>query len=125
MDSESLAAAGLLAALSRASEILAGLRHPFVRSELFSYFLPDAGARIGTTVTLPDGREVRFEVSITALPATFLVEGSITVESDALLELPRKSLPSIRDGLAVFDDYVEEVTAPAARLIDQLLDEIV
>ncbi|MGP3963327.1 hypothetical protein ACTWPT_45830 [Nonomuraea sp. 3N208] len=125
MDSESLAAARLLAALSRASESLAELSHPFVRSERFSYFLPDAGARVGTTFTLPDGREVRFEVSITVSSAAFQVEGSITAENDPLLELPRKSLPSIRDGLAAFDDYVGEVAAPAARLIDQLLDEIV
>ncbi|RVX46636.1 hypothetical protein EDD27_9528 [Nonomuraea polychroma] len=125
MDSESLAAARVLEALSRASEILAGLRHPFVRSELFSYFLPDAGARVGTTFTLPDGREVRFEVSITASAAAFLVEGAITAESDVLLELPRKSMPSVHDGLAVFNDYVAEVAAPAVRLIDQLLDEIV
>ncbi|MDP4500803.1 hypothetical protein [Nonomuraea turcica] len=125
MDSESLAAAGLLAALSRASKILAELRHPLVRSEGFSYFFPDAGARIGTTFTLPDGREVRFEVSITVSAAAFQVEGAITAENDPLLELPRKSLPSISDGLAAFDDYVGEVAAPATRLIEQLLDEIV
>ncbi|MFI7701670.1 hypothetical protein [Nonomuraea sp. NPDC049480] len=125
MDSESLAAAGLLTALSRASEILADLRHPFVRSEPFSYFLPPAGARVGTTFTLPDGREVRFEVSVTATSTAFRVEGSITAEDDTLLELPRKSLPGIHDGLAALDDYVGEVAAPAARLIDQLLDEIV
>jgi hypothetical protein len=122
VDSESLAAAGLLAALSRASKILAELRHPLVRSEGFSYFFPDAGARIGTTFTLP---EVRFEVSITVSAAAFQVEGSITAENDPLLELPRKSLPRISDGLAAFDDYVGEVAAPATRLIEQLLDEIV
>jgi hypothetical protein len=125
VDSESLAAAGLLAALSRASEILAELRHPFARSEQFSYFFPPAGARVGAAFILPDGRELRFEVSIAVTTAAFQVEGSITAEDDTLLELPRKSLPSIHDGLAVLDDYVGEVAAPAARLIDQLLDEIV
>lgn len=125
MDSESLAAAGLLAALSRASEILAELHHPFVRSEHFSYFFPPAGARVGATFTLPDGREVRFEVSIAAASTAFHVEGSITVEDETLLELPRKSVPDIHDALAELDEYVGEVAAPAARLIDQLLDEVV
>ncbi|MGW0808408.1 hypothetical protein [Nonomuraea sp. NPDC002799] len=124
MDSESLAAAGLLAALSRASEILAELRHPFVRSERFSYFLPPAGARTGSIFMLPDGREVRFEVSITASAGAFHVTGAITAEDDTLLELPRKTVSSIEDGLAVLDDYAGEVAAPAARMIDQLLDEI-
>ncbi|HEX4812288.1 MAG TPA: hypothetical protein VFV66_05995 [Nonomuraea sp.] len=125
MDSASLAAAGLLAALSRASEILAELHHPFVRRECFSSFFPPAGARVGAAFILPDGREVRFEVSIAATSTAFQVEGSITAEGETLLDLPRKSLPGIHDGLAVLDDYVGEVAAPAARLIDQLLDEIV
>ncbi|MFC4011034.1 hypothetical protein ACFOY2_27660 [Nonomuraea purpurea] len=124
MDSESLAAAGLLAALSRASEILAELHHPFVRSERFSYFLPPAGARTGAVFVLPDGREVRFEVSIAASSNAFHVEGAITSEDDALLELPRATVASIEDGLAVLDDYAGEVAAPAARMIDQLLEEI-
>ncbi|MEV0381948.1 hypothetical protein [Nonomuraea sp. NPDC050643] len=125
MDSESLAAAGLLAALSRASEILAELHHPFVRSERFSYFLPPAGARVGAAFILPDGREVRFEVSISASGGAFHVKGSVTAEEESLLELPRKSVAGIHDGLAVLDDYAGEVAAPAARLIDQLLAEIV
>jgi hypothetical protein len=125
MDSASLAAAGLLTALSRASELLAELDHPFVRRERYSYFFPPAGARTGAAFTLPDGREVRFEVSITATSTAFQVEGSITAEHEPLLELPRKSLPSIHDGLAVLEDYVGEVAAPAARVIDQLLDEVV
>ncbi|WP_188188540.1 hypothetical protein [Nonomuraea sp. SYSU D8015] len=125
MDSESLAAAGLLAALNRSSELLADLRHPFVRSERFSYFLPPAGARVGATFTLPDGREVRFEVSIAAGSTAFQVEGSITVEDETILALPRKSLPDIHDALAVLDDYAGDVAAPAARTIDQLLEEIV
>ncbi|MEV4108187.1 hypothetical protein [Nonomuraea sp. NPDC049695] len=125
MDSESLAAAGLLETLGRASEMLAGLHHPFVRAETFSYFLPPAGARVGADLTLPDGRVVRFEVSISASGGAFHVEGAITAEAEQLLELPRKSVPGIHDGLAVLDDYAAEVTAPAGRLIDQLLDEIV
>lgn len=125
MDSESLAAAGLLETLSRASATLADLHHPFARSEPFSYFLPPAGARVGADLTLPDGRVVRFEVSIAASRDAFHVEGSITAEAETLLELPRKSVPDIRDGLAVLDDYAAEVIAPALRLIDQQLDEIV
>ncbi|TYB69583.1 hypothetical protein FXF51_05260 [Nonomuraea sp. PA05] len=125
MDSESLAAVGLLEALSRASEILAELRHPFLRSEHFSYFFPPAGARVGITFVLPDGREVRFEVSIAASGRAFHVEGGIQAEEEALLELPRKSVPGIEAGLAAFEDYVGEVAAPAQRLIEQLLEEIV
>ncbi|TDE20481.1 hypothetical protein E1295_47160 [Nonomuraea mesophila] len=125
MDSESLAAAGLLAALGRASEILAELHHPFVRSERFSYFFPPAGARTGTTFTLPDGREMRFEVSIAAADGAFHVTGEITAEGESLLDLPRKSVPGLGDALAVLDDYAGEVAAPAGRLIDQLLDGIV
>lgn len=125
MDSESLAASGLLAALSRASGILAELHHPFVRRESFSYFLPPAGVRTGTTFTLPDGREVRFEVSLTSSGGAFHVEGAITAEDDPLLELPRKSLQNIHDALTVLDDYASDVAAPADRTLDQLLDEIV
>ncbi|MFC5833662.1 hypothetical protein [Nonomuraea insulae] len=125
MDSESLAAVGLLAALGRASETLAELRHPFVRSERFSYFFPPAGVRVGATFMLPDGREVRFEVSMVASGGAFHVEGGIEAEDEKLLELPRKSVPGIHDGLAVFDDYMGEVAAPAARVIDRLLEEIV
>jgi hypothetical protein len=125
VDSESLAAAGLLAALSRASEILADLHHPFVRSESFSYFVPPAGVRVGMAFVLPDGREVRFEVSLTASDGVFHVEGGITAESESLLELPRKSLLRVHDALAVFDDYASEVAAPADRMLDGLLDGIV
>ncbi|MFG1705582.1 hypothetical protein ACFLIM_20535 [Nonomuraea sp. M3C6] len=96
-----------------------------MRSERFSYFLPPAGARVGATFTLPDGREVRFEVSIIVSGDAFHVEGAITAEDETLLELPRKSVPSIHDGLVVLDDYAGEVAAPAARLIDQLLADIV
>ncbi|AQZ67303.1 unnamed protein product [[Actinomadura] parvosata subsp. kistnae] len=124
MNSESLAAAGLLEALSRASEILADLRHPFVRSERFSYFFPPAGARVGTTVVLPDGREITFEVSIAASGRAFHVEGGIQSEEETLLELPRKSVPDIEEGLAAFDDYAGEVAAPAERLIGQMLEEL-
>ncbi|NRQ32537.1 hypothetical protein HII36_11900 [Nonomuraea sp. NN258] len=125
MDSESLAAAGLLAALSRASGILAELRHPFVRSAPFSYFVPPAGARTGNLFTLPDGREVLFAVSIAAADGAFHVEGAVTAEDEVLLALPRKSVPTIRAGVSVLDDYAAELAAPAGRFIDQLLDEIV
>ncbi|MBF8191081.1 hypothetical protein ITP53_36310 [Nonomuraea sp. K274] len=125
MDSASLAAAGLLEGLGRASEIFAELRHPFVRSERFSTFFPPAGARVGVCFILPDGREVRFEVSIAADGGAFHIAGSIFAEDDALLELPRQSVPDIHDGLAVLDDYAGEVAAPAGRLIDGLLDDIV
>ncbi|MEV0596366.1 hypothetical protein [Nonomuraea cavernae] len=125
MDSESLAAAGLLAALSRAAGLLAELHHPFVRSEPFSYFVPPAGARTGVAFTLPDGRELCFAVSIAVSEGAFHVDGSVSVEGEMLLELPRKTTPDLRDGLAVFDDYAAEVVAPAGRLIDEQLDSIV
>ncbi|MFG2072131.1 hypothetical protein [Nonomuraea maritima] len=125
MDGESLAAAELLEALSRASEILAELRHPFMRSEHFSYFLPSGGARVGTAFILPDGREVRFEVSIAASGEVFHIEGGITAEHETLLELPRRTVKDVHDAVAVLDDYVEEVKAPAGRTLDRLLEEIV
>ncbi|MGN9845693.1 hypothetical protein ACTMTI_46985 [Nonomuraea sp. H19] len=125
MNSESLAAARLLAALSRASEILAELHHPFVRSRHFSYFIPPAGARTGAVFTLPDGREVRFEVCISTSGDAFHVEGSITAEVETILALPRKSVLGIHDALAVLDDYAGDVAASADRTIDQLLEDLV
>ncbi|SEG73801.1 hypothetical protein SAMN05444920_104114 [Nonomuraea solani] len=125
MDGESLAAAGLLTALSRAAGVLAELHHPFVRSTSFSYFIPPAGARTGTVFTLPDGREVTFAVSIVVAGDVFQVEGEVTAEDEVLLGLPRKIVPGIHDGLAALDDYAGEVAAAAGRLIDQQLDAIV
>lgn len=125
VDGGSLAAAELLEALSRASEILAELRHPFARSEHFSYFLPSGGARVGTAFVLPDGREVRFEVSIVASGDVFQVEGGITAEHETLLELPRKTVKDVHEGVAALDDYVGEVKAPAGQMLDRLLEEIV
>ncbi|MED7928137.1 hypothetical protein SMD20_28030 [Nonomuraea sp. LP-02] len=135
MDSESLAAAGLLAALSRTVEIFADLRHPFVRHEHISTFFPPAGVRVGIAFVLPDGREVRFEVSVAVggdvedaaadgHGDVFHVEGSITAESETLLDLPRKTLPDVGDALAVLDDYASEVAEAANRTIDRLLEEI-
>ncbi|RSN00995.1 hypothetical protein DMB42_39010 [Nonomuraea sp. WAC 01424] len=125
MDSELRAAAGLLAALSRAAEILAGLRHPFVRNTPFTYFVPPSGVCTGAAFVLPDGREVRFELSLTTSDSAFHVEGGITAEGEPLLELPRRSLPSVHDALAVLDDYMGDLAAPADRMLDGLLDEIV
>jgi hypothetical protein len=125
VDGESAAAAALLAALSRATGILAELRHPFARSRPFSFFLPPAGARTGTAFVLPDGRELTFEVSIAASGNAFLVDGSVTVEGEVLLELPRHRTPGVHDGLAVLEEYAAELAQPAGRLLDQLLDEIV
>lgn len=125
VDSESLAAAGLLAAMSRAAVSLAELHHPFVRSVPFSYFFPPAGARAGTAFTLPDGREVSFTVSIAAADGAFRVDGVASVEGEALLTLSPRTAESIGDGVAVLDDYAAELVSCAARLIDQLLDELV
>ncbi|WP_113705312.1 hypothetical protein [Nonomuraea lactucae] len=125
MDSESLAAAGLLAALSRVAEILAELRHPFVRSRSFTYFLPPAGARTGILFTLPDGREVRFAVSVIASGDAFHVDGVAEAEGDVLLDLSRRTTPDIHACLAVLDDYAGELAGEAGRLIEELLDEIV
>ncbi|GAA1726527.1 hypothetical protein [Nonomuraea bangladeshensis] len=130
MDSESLAAAGLLAALSRTVEIFADLRHPFVRHEHISTFFPPAGVRVGIAFVLPDGREVRFEVSIAAGGDVFHVQGSITADgsmtadSETLLDLPRKTLPDIGAALDALDDYAGDVAEAANRTIDRLLEEI-
>lgn len=124
VDSESRAAAGLLEALSRASEIFAELHHPFARSRPFSYYVPPSGARIGTVFTLPDGREVSFTVSIASSADAWHVEGEASVEDEVLIGLPRKSTPDVRAGLAVLDGYVSEVAAPSIRLLDGLLDGI-
>ncbi|MGA5763404.1 hypothetical protein [Nonomuraea bangladeshensis] len=136
MDSESLAAAGLLAALSRTVEIFADLRHPFVRHEHISTFFPPAGVRVGIAFVLPDGREVRFEVSVAADGDVFHVEGSITADgsitaegstiadSETLLDLPRKTLPDVGAALDALDDYAGDVAEAANRTIDRLLEEI-
>ncbi|MFG1696949.1 hypothetical protein [Nonomuraea sp. NPDC049309] len=125
MDGESLAAANLLEALSRAAGILAELRHPFVRSAPFSYLMPPAGARVGTLFILPDGREVAFQVSIAATGGGFEVEGGVTAEADELMTLPRETFAEIEDALALLDDYAGEVAQAAGRLIDQVLNTIV
>ncbi|MER6576399.1 hypothetical protein [Nonomuraea sp. NPDC001023] len=125
MNGESLAAAGLLETLSRAAVVLAESRHPFVCSTPFSFFVPPAGVRVGTVFTLPDGREVSFAVSVAVAGDAFHVDGSVTVESDVLLELPRASAPAIQDALAVLEDHAGEVAAASGRLIDQLLEDIV
>ncbi|MBB6346741.1 hypothetical protein ACWGH8_41835 [Nonomuraea muscovyensis] len=125
MDGESLAATGLLAALSRAAELLAGLRHPFVRSEPYTYAVPPAGARTGIAFTLPDGRELRLEVSISAEGGAFHVAGAADAEGDVLLGLPHRAIPGIHDALVVFDDYAAELAGEAGRLVDGQLDEIV
>jgi hypothetical protein len=130
VDSESLAAAGLLAALSRTVEIFADLRHPFVRHEHISTFFPPAGVRVGIAFVLPDGREVRFEVSVAADGDVFHVEGSITADgstiadSETLLDLPRKTLPDVGAALDALDDYAGDVAEAANRTIDRLLEEI-
>ncbi|MEZ7130393.1 hypothetical protein ACBR40_34105 [Nonomuraea sp. AD125B] len=130
MDSESLAAAGLLAALSRTVEIFADLRHPFVRHEHISTFFPPAGVRVGIAFVLPDGREVRFEVSVAADGDVFHVQGSITADgsmtahSETLLDLPRKTLPDVGAALDALDDYAGDVAEAANRTIDRLLEEI-
>ncbi|MEU4572386.1 hypothetical protein [Nonomuraea sp. NPDC023979] len=125
MDSDSLAAAALLAGLSRASGILAELHHPFVRSAPFAAFLPPAGARTGVMFTLPDGREVTVAVSVAASGGVLQVDGAVTLDGEPLLDLPRRTAVELGDALAVLDEYVADVAQPTGRLLDQLLDEIV
>lgn len=125
MDSESLAAAGLLAALSRAAVSLAEARHPFVRSRPFTYFFPPAGVRTGTAFVLPDGREVTFAVSVAASGGAFQVEGAVTAEGEPLLALPRRGVPGVGEATALLDDYAAEVAGAVGRVVDRLLDEIV
>lgn len=124
MDSESLAAAALLSALSRAAGTLAELHHPFVRSAPFSHPMPPAGAVAGTVFTLPDGREVRFAVSIASVDGAFHVDGEVIAEDQVLVGLPRKVTPDLRDALMVLDDYTAEVAGPALRILDQLLEDL-
>ncbi|WP_157248854.1 hypothetical protein [Nonomuraea typhae] len=124
MDSASLAAAALLSALSRAAGTLAELHHPFVPSLPFSYLHPPAGAVAGTVFTLPDGREVRFAVSIAVADGAYRVGGEVIAEDEALLDLPRKSVPELDDALELLDEYTAEVSEPAGRLLDELLEEL-
>ncbi|MEU4542027.1 hypothetical protein [Nonomuraea dietziae] len=123
MDSESRAAAGLLAAMSRAAAMFDELRHPFVRREQLTYFQP-AGWTTGVLFTLPDGRTVRFSVSFAHSETFFHVSGEALVEERALVELPTKSTGSIHEALALLEGHVGEVVSPARRLLDQLLEEI-
>ncbi|GAA4514445.1 hypothetical protein ACIBF7_07920 [Nonomuraea sp. NPDC050478] len=125
VDGESLAAAALLAALGRAAGILSELRHPFVRGRPFSYVVPPAGVRTGAAFMLPDGREVTFAVLVAASGNGFRVEGGVTVEDEALVELPARHVPEVRGALALLDEYAAEVGERAGALLDNLLDEIV
>ncbi|WP_327088065.1 hypothetical protein OIE66_38010 [Nonomuraea sp. NBC_01738] len=124
MDSESLAVAAMLAALSRAASILADLRHPFVRSLPYSYLVPPAGAAAGTIFTLPDGREVRFGVSLAHADHEFHVDAEVTAEDEPLLTIPRLSTRDALEALAVLDSYTSEVADPMPRLLDDLLDAL-
>ena len=119
VDSESRAAAGLLATLTRVARVLADIHHPFARSTPFSYFLPPGGARAGTRFTLPDGREVSFEVTITSDERGFRVLGR------GEEELPPASTPDIHDALSTLDDYADRLARSAVRILDRLLDDIV
>ncbi len=125
VDSESRAAAGLLATLTRVAHLLADLHHPFARSAAFSYYVPPAGTRMGTVFTLPDGREVQIALTVTSDARGFAVDGAITAEDEVLLALPRKRTPDIDEGLAVLDDYADQLARPAVRILDGLLDDIV
>ncbi|MFD9944504.1 hypothetical protein ACFWYW_21275 [Nonomuraea sp. NPDC059023] len=124
MDSESLAAAALLSALSRAAGTLAELRHPFVRSAPFTYLAPPAGAVAGTVFTLPDGREVRFAVSVAVADGAYRVDGEVIAEDEPLVELPRTSVPTLEEALVLLDEYTIEVAGPAVRLLDRLLEDL-
>ncbi|MEU7003426.1 hypothetical protein [Nonomuraea sp. NPDC046570] len=123
MDSESRAAAGLLAALSRAAARLDELRHPFVRREPFSYFAP-SGATTGVHFVLPDGRTVRFAVSVAVSESAFHISGEALVEERSLVELAGKTTASVHEALELLEDYVEEVVSPGRRLLQSLIEEI-
>ncbi|RBQ14116.1 hypothetical protein DP939_42390 [Spongiactinospora rosea] len=123
MDSESRAAADLLAALCRAAEGFAKLRHPFIRREPLSRLDP-ARAVVGTDFVLPDGRMVRFAVTLAAGDDGFRVGGEVSVEERVLLDLPAHSTAAVREALAVFDDYTAEVLSRAPLFLEELIEEI-
>ncbi|WP_146607763.1 hypothetical protein [Spongiactinospora gelatinilytica] len=123
MDSESRAAADLLAALCRAAEGFAMLRHPFIRREPLSRLDP-ARAIVGTDFVLPDGRVARFAVTLAAGDDVFHVGGDVSVEERVLLDLPGHATAGVREALAVFDEYTSEVLARAPVFLDQLIEEI-
>jgi hypothetical protein len=123
VDSDSQAALQLLGALCRAGEGFAGLRHSLVRREVFSRFDP-ARAITGAVFTLPDGREVRFEVSIGVLGGIFQVEGEISVEETVLLDLPRTATAVIGEALGALDRYAEEVRSRVPWILDELVEEL-
>lgn len=123
MDSESRAAAGLLAAMSRAAAAFDELRHPFLRRESLTWFQP-GGWTTGVLFTLPDGRAVRFSVSFAHSEAFFQVSGEAMVEERALVELPTVSAESIHEALSMLDEQVGEVVSPARWLLEQLIEEI-
>ncbi|GAA4101133.1 hypothetical protein [Nonomuraea soli] len=124
MDIEGQGAAALLVSLGRASEVFFHLDHPHVRHQAFSYLIPDGGAATGTVFTLPDGREVHFSVSFALRDGAFRIEGTAAVEDEALLSMPVRLLPDLHEAIAVLERYVDEVTEPVRRLVDELLEEL-
>lgn len=124
VDTGSQAAAALLVSLGRAVEVFHHLDHPYVRHQAFSYLIPDGGGATGTVFTLPDGREVHFSVSVRLLNGAFRVEGTAAVEDEALLSLPVQLVPELDQALAVLENYVDEVSEPVRRLVDDLLEEL-
>ncbi|MGV9302160.1 MULTISPECIES: hypothetical protein [unclassified Nonomuraea] len=123
MDSESRAAAGLLTAMSRAAAAFDELRHPYARREPLTYFQPD-GWTTGVLFTLPDGRLVRFSVSLTHTRTAFRVSGAALVEERALIEPVDRSSGSVHEVVSILEDAVGEVVSPARWLLDRLVEEI-
>jgi hypothetical protein len=124
VDSASLAAASLLTALTRSAATLAAVGHPFARSTPFSHPAPPAGSAMGTVITLPDGREVRFAVWFGYADDAFHIEGEVVAEDEVLVGLPRTSTPDLGAALAALDHCTVEVTAPAGRILDRLLEDL-
>ncbi|MDF5752274.1 hypothetical protein [Spongiactinospora sp. TRM90649] len=123
MDSESRAAADLLLALCRAAEGFAGLRHPLVRREPLSRLDPDR-AMAGAEFVLPDGRVVRFAVTLAVTGESFQVGGEVFAEERVLLDLPSRSLPEAAQALAVFEEYTQEVLSRAPWFLEELIEEL-
>src|SRR5437868_14339588 len=123
MDSESRAAGSLLTAMSRAVERFDELRHPFVRREPFSYLVP-GGATAGVHLVLPDGRMVRFAVSVAFAGNAFEVAGEVLAEERSLVELRTENVTDVREALDLLDGYVHEVVSPGRRILESLLEEV-
>ncbi|GAA0442830.1 hypothetical protein Acor_82180 [Acrocarpospora corrugata] len=115
----------LLPALMAAAE-----RFTVAGRELYLDFLPNLRAwqpvtdlvgqvRLGLFFTLPDGREMLFELILRPDPAgTWTITGGITLEEDTLLALPEVETTS---PAGLLDRYADDLLMPARWHLDQAI----